>query len=169
MALDSPRVLLPELQRCKDTVRCAALGAEVPGHHQQQRTQTLIVRLLKTHFFQRSLTEKSHHNTIATRPACIQKIQRPGIDKSVQTELANDWINILHTMIVNFSTKVSDPEVDQIIRRLHPFPAHGPQTCQMSEGASEKAQELRDFVENAVGNTTLENILKLFSSRSVGN
>ena len=106
---------------------------------------------------------------LVTKPECIQKIQRPGIDKSVQTELANDWINILHTMIVNFSTKVSDPEVDQIIRRLHPFPAHDPQTCQMSEGASEKAQELRDFVENAVGNTTLENILKLFSSRSVGN
>ena len=28
-ALDSPRALLAELQRCKDTVRCAALGAEV--------------------------------------------------------------------------------------------------------------------------------------------
>ena len=28
-ALDSPRVLIPELQRNKDTVRCAALGAEV--------------------------------------------------------------------------------------------------------------------------------------------
>ena len=50
-ALDSPRVLLPELQRYKDTVRLAALGAEVPGHHQQQLTQTLTVRLLKTHFF----------------------------------------------------------------------------------------------------------------------
>ena len=50
-ALDSPRALLPELQRYKDTVRCAALGAEVPGHRQQQLTQTLIVRLLKTHFF----------------------------------------------------------------------------------------------------------------------
>ena len=49
--LDSPRALLPELQRYKDTVRCAALGAEVPGHCQQQLTQTLIVRLLKTHFF----------------------------------------------------------------------------------------------------------------------
>ena len=33
-ALDSPRVLLPELQRYKDTVRRAALGAEVPGHRQ---------------------------------------------------------------------------------------------------------------------------------------
>ena len=49
-ALDSPRALLPELQRYKDTVRCAALGAEVPGHRQQQLTQTLIVGLLKTHF-----------------------------------------------------------------------------------------------------------------------
>ena len=27
-ALDSPRALLPELQRSKDTVRCVALGAE---------------------------------------------------------------------------------------------------------------------------------------------
>ena len=47
----SPRALLPELQRQKDTVRCAVLGAEVPGHRQQQLTQTLVVRLLKTHFF----------------------------------------------------------------------------------------------------------------------
>ena len=31
-ALDSPRALFPELQRYKDTIRCAALGAEVPGH-----------------------------------------------------------------------------------------------------------------------------------------
>ena len=44
-ALVSPRALLPELQRYKDTVMCAALGAEVPGHRQQQLTQTLIVRL----------------------------------------------------------------------------------------------------------------------------
>ena len=50
-ALDSPRALLPELQRNKDAVRCAALGAEVPGHSQEQLTQTLTVRLLKTHFF----------------------------------------------------------------------------------------------------------------------
>ena len=35
-SLDSPRALLPD----KDTVRCAALGAEVPGHSQQQLTQT---------------------------------------------------------------------------------------------------------------------------------
>ena len=50
-ALDSPRALLPELQRYNDTVRCAALSTEAPGHRQQQLTQTLIVRLLKTHFF----------------------------------------------------------------------------------------------------------------------
>ena len=31
-ALDSPRALLPELQRNKDTIGCALLGAEVPGH-----------------------------------------------------------------------------------------------------------------------------------------
>ena len=47
-ALDSPRALLAELQRYKDTVRCAALGVKVPGHCQQQLMQTLIVHLLKT-------------------------------------------------------------------------------------------------------------------------
>ena len=35
----------------KSAVRCAALGAQVPGHCQKQLTQTLIVRLLKTHIF----------------------------------------------------------------------------------------------------------------------
>ena len=50
-ALDLPRALLPELQIYKDSVRCAALGVEVPGHHQQQLTRILIVRLLKTHLF----------------------------------------------------------------------------------------------------------------------
>ena len=49
--LNSPRALLPELQRYKDTVRCAALGKEVPEQSQKQLTQTLIVLLLKTHFF----------------------------------------------------------------------------------------------------------------------
>ena len=44
-ALDSPCALLLELQRYKDTVKCAALGTEDPGHRQQQLTQTLIVRL----------------------------------------------------------------------------------------------------------------------------
>ena len=41
-ALLGPRALLPELQRYKDTVRCGALGAEVPGHHQEQLMLTLI-------------------------------------------------------------------------------------------------------------------------------
>ena len=59
-ALNSPRALLPELQRNKDNVRRAALVAEVPGHRQKQLTQTLIVRLLKTHFFPLTLDfEKS--------------------------------------------------------------------------------------------------------------
>ena len=43
------------LVRCfrnyKDTVRWVVLGAGVPGHRQQQLMQTLIVRLLKTHFY----------------------------------------------------------------------------------------------------------------------
>ena len=34
-ALASPRALLPELQRYKDKVECAALGAEVSGHRQK--------------------------------------------------------------------------------------------------------------------------------------
>ena len=42
-ALDSPRVVLPELQRNKDTVRCAALGAEVPAHRQEQLEQYFIL------------------------------------------------------------------------------------------------------------------------------
>ena len=50
-ALDSPRALFPELQRYKDTVRCGGLGVEVKRHRQHQLTQTLIVRLLKAHFF----------------------------------------------------------------------------------------------------------------------
>ena len=39
-----------ELQRNKGTIRCAAQGAEVPGQCQKQLTQTLILRLLKSHF-----------------------------------------------------------------------------------------------------------------------
>ena len=41
-AFDSPRPLLPELQRYKDSARCAALGAEVPGHRQQQLIANLV-------------------------------------------------------------------------------------------------------------------------------
>ena len=43
MALVSPCSLHQELQRIKDPIRCAELGAEVPGHRQEQLTQTLIV------------------------------------------------------------------------------------------------------------------------------
>ena len=49
--LDSPRSLLPELQRNKDTIRWATLGEEVPRQRQEQLLQTLILRLLKTHLF----------------------------------------------------------------------------------------------------------------------
>ena len=47
----SPRALHPEPQRKKDSVSSVELGAEVTGRRQKQLTQTLIVRLLKTHFF----------------------------------------------------------------------------------------------------------------------
>ena len=63
-ALNLPCALLPELQRNKDTTRCAAIGAEVLGHRQQQLMQTLIVCLLKTHFLRRSSIAKSQHNSI---------------------------------------------------------------------------------------------------------
>ena len=58
-------MLLPELKRHKDTVICAALGVEVPGHSLKQLTQTWIVRLLKACFFtHRSLMMKSQQNRI---------------------------------------------------------------------------------------------------------
>ena len=70
--LDSPCALLPELQRHKDTGRCAELGAEVPGHRQQRLTQTLIVRLLKKHYLTPILDcEKSREQNrieLVTRP-----------------------------------------------------------------------------------------------------
>ena len=47
----SPRALLLELQRIKDTVRRGTLCAEVLGHRQEQIKQTLIVPLLKTRLF----------------------------------------------------------------------------------------------------------------------
>ena len=42
-ALISPRALLPELQRNKGHRQGCALGAEVPGHRQEQLTQTLMI------------------------------------------------------------------------------------------------------------------------------
>ena len=70
--------MLPKLQRHKDSVRCAALGAEVPGHRQEQLTQTLIVRLLKTYtFLHQSLIVKSQQNRIelVTRPVKQQQLE----------------------------------------------------------------------------------------------
>ena len=49
-ALDLPCVLLLELQRYRDTVRCAEESVEVQGHRQKRLTQTLIVRYWKKHF-----------------------------------------------------------------------------------------------------------------------
>ena len=40
-------MLLSEPQIIKDMVRCAALGIEVPGQHQEQLAQTLILCLFK--------------------------------------------------------------------------------------------------------------------------
>ena len=50
-AYDLPCVLLPILQRSKDTLRCVALCAKAPGHCQEQLTHTLTVRLFKIYFF----------------------------------------------------------------------------------------------------------------------
>ena len=47
--LDLPRALLPELQRYKDTVRCAVLGAEVPGPRQKADTN-LDSAFVENHF-----------------------------------------------------------------------------------------------------------------------
>ena len=46
-ALDSPRALLSELQRINDMAKNVPLSAEVPGHCQEQLTETLM-RTLKT-------------------------------------------------------------------------------------------------------------------------
>ena len=73
--LDSPRALLPELQRYKDTVRCAVLGAKVPGHRQKQLTQTLIV---ENAFLHPSLVVKNQQNG-------IELVTRPGKCKSGPT------------------------------------------------------------------------------------
>ena len=55
---------LLELERYKNTVRCAALGGEVPGQHEKDLPQTLIARLLKTHFLHWSLIvlKSTEHN-----------------------------------------------------------------------------------------------------------
>ena len=42
---------IQDVLRCKETVTCAALGEEIPGHHQEQLTQTLIVRFDESALF----------------------------------------------------------------------------------------------------------------------
>ena len=79
-ALDSPRAFLPELQRYKDTVRCAAIVAEVPRQRQQQLMQTLDCAYVESALFlHRSLTVKSQQNRIelVTRPGSNQCRLRP--------------------------------------------------------------------------------------------
>ena len=50
-ALNSPWALLPELQRKKANVRCAAMGSEVPEQRQIQLTHTLRVRCVENTLF----------------------------------------------------------------------------------------------------------------------
>ena len=54
--------LLPELQRIKDSVKCDALDGQVPGHYQEQLTQTLIGHFLSTCF---RCTENSHSPSVS--------------------------------------------------------------------------------------------------------
>ena len=50
------------------------LGAEVPGHRQEQLTKTIIVRLLKMHgFLHQSLILKSQQN--------IEFLARPAVEE----------------------------------------------------------------------------------------
>ena len=48
-ALNLSADVAPELRRYKDTVKCGALAAEVPGQSQEQLSQTLIVRNCEKH------------------------------------------------------------------------------------------------------------------------
>ena len=79
--------LFLELQRYKDTVRCAVLGAEVPRHRQHLLTQNLIVRLFKTH---QSSILKSQQNRIelVTRP---DNINHDWFFGRVSTSLVWTW------------------------------------------------------------------------------
>ena len=70
-ALNSPCALHPELQRIKDKVRCATLGAEVQlGHRQEQLKQTLIVRFVekRTSFH---CSRNWAHLAPLLRPPCV--------------------------------------------------------------------------------------------------
>ena len=61
-ALTLPRALVLELQRNKDTVRCAALGAEVLRHCLKQLTQILVV-CLQAFFWTFRKTQANHSKT----------------------------------------------------------------------------------------------------------
>ena len=72
--IDLPLVLLLKLNRNKDTGRCARPGEEVQGCCQLQLLlQTLIVRLVKAHFFHIYSIVKSQQNRIelGTRPGTL--------------------------------------------------------------------------------------------------
>ena len=62
--------MLLEPQRVKNTIRCAAPGLEVPGHCQEQLLQTLIVHILKLHFWHSALIVKRQQNRdeLVSRP-----------------------------------------------------------------------------------------------------
>ena len=97
-ALNWPRALLPELQRYKGTVRCVALGTEVPGLRQIQLTQTLIVCLLKTRSCtHQSLIVKSQQNRIelVARPEGAASTQSAMVTSSMMTSLFLDGLLLL--------------------------------------------------------------------------
>ena len=75
--LNSPRVLLPELQRYEDTVRCVALGAGVPVKNSRRKPWLCVC--CKRTFLQRSLIAKSQQNDIelVTRPGHLKVSFKP--------------------------------------------------------------------------------------------
>ena len=65
--------MLPELQRNKNTVRCALLGAEVSRHHQTTTDANLDCAFVEN-VYHRSLILKSQQNRkeLVTRPGLFQ-------------------------------------------------------------------------------------------------
>ena len=63
-ALDSPRALLSELQRKKDTVKCAAIGVDVPGHSKSADANLDCAFVENTLSYTDSLIVKSQQNRI---------------------------------------------------------------------------------------------------------
>ena len=86
-ALNLPCALLLEVKRNKDTIRCVALGAEVPGHRQKELMQTSIVRLLKTHFLPTILDfEKSTEYNWVSDLTCLSPGRKT---KTVERRMAS--------------------------------------------------------------------------------